>query len=61
MGAGGAKAGDYMKEVAVGRKLRSRGHELVLPTDTHPVELDFDAIKREQSVLAQVPYVTAAP
>ena len=35
----------YMKEVTVGRSLQPPGHELVLPTGTHHVELNFDAIE----------------
>jgi signal transduction histidine kinase/ligand-binding sensor domain-containing protein len=35
----------YMEQVTVGRNVQLPGHELVLPTGTHHVELNFDAIE----------------
>ena len=35
----------YLREITVGRNVQPPGHELVLPPDTHHVELNFDAIE----------------
>lgn len=35
----------YVEDVTVGRNQRPPGHELVLPADTHHLEMNFDAIE----------------